>query len=97
MMMRKTWVQRRRLRAPTMQHSPKRASHQLTLQGSVDADNAGISTSVQQIETGVTVTSTVVYRTTETPGVFGAGLSIVARDRDATCTLSYAGTAKLKG
>lgn len=71
-------------------------TNQVTLTGRVDADNAGFSTSLQQTQEGIPVTTTMVYRSTATPGVYGAGFSVVARDSGLTCTISYNGSAKLK-
>ena len=71
-------------------------SNVLTLQGSVDADNAGLSASTQSTTNGVLVTSTVIYRSTSTPGVYGAGYSVVGRAGAQTCTVSYNGQAKLR-
>ena len=71
-------------------------TNQLSLRGTVDADNAGFSTSVQQTTDGVPVTTTMVYRSTETPGVYGAGFAVSATDQGVTCNVSYNGTAKLR-
>ena len=71
-------------------------SNAITLQGSVDVDNAGLSTSFQNTTDGVLVTTTMVYRSTATPGLYGAGLSVVAKSGNTTCSLSYNGQAKLK-
>lgn len=69
-------------------------SNTLTLLGSVDADNAGLSMSAQSTTSGVVATTSAVYRTTSTPGVYGAGLSVVARAGSTLCSISYNGQAK---
>lgn len=71
-------------------------SNTVTLQGSVDADNAGLSTSFQTTSDGVLLTTTMVYRSTATPGLYGAGFSVVAKSGNETCSISYNGQAKLK-
>lgn len=65
-----------------------------TLHGSVDADNAGLSVSTQTTSNGIVLTTTTVYRTTSTAGLYGAGLSLVARSGNAMCSVNYNGQAK---
>lgn len=71
-------------------------SNQVVLQGQVDPDNFGISTSAQTIEDGVRVTTGMVYRASNTPGLFGAGLSIVADAGSDRCVVAYNGQAQLQ-
>ena len=71
-------------------------SNGVTLQGTVDPDNAGFSTSLQQTVEGIPATTTMVYRATATPGVFGAGFAVVATERGVTCKISYNGSATLR-
>lgn len=71
-------------------------SNQVVLQGQVDPDNFGISTSAQSIEDGVRLTTGMVYRATDTPGLFGAGLSIVADAGNQRCVVAYNGQAQLQ-
>ncbi|MDP2741971.1 MAG: hypothetical protein Q8O50_00690 [Hydrogenophaga sp.] len=71
-------------------------SNQLVLQGQVDPDDLGISTSAQSFEDGVRVTTGVVYRASNVQGLFGAGLSIVADAGNVRCTVAYNGQAQLQ-
>ncbi|MDR7152078.1 hypothetical protein J2W49_004054 [Hydrogenophaga palleronii] len=71
-------------------------SNQLVLQGQVDPDDLGISTSAQTIQDGVRVTTGVVYRASNVPGLFGAGLSIVADAGNQRCVVAYNGQAQLQ-
>lgn len=66
------------------------------LQGQVDPDDLGISTSSQVIDDGVLVTTTVVYRASNQPGLFGAGLSVVADAGNERCVAAYSGQAQLQ-
>ena len=71
-------------------------SNKVTLRGTVDADNGGFSTSYQQTSQGVVTTTSTVYRATETPGLFSAGLAIVASGSGGSCKVVYDGSAKLR-
>lgn len=71
-------------------------SNAAVLQGQVDPDNFGISTSGQTFQDGVRVTTGVVYRASNTPGLFGAGLSIVADSDRQRCIVAYSGQAQLQ-
>lgn len=71
-------------------------SNDVVLQGQVDPDNLGISTSAQSIQDGVRVTTGVVYRASNVEGLFGAGLSIVADAGNQRCTVAYNGQAQLQ-
>lgn len=71
-------------------------SNNVVLQGQVDPDNLGISTSAQTIQDGVRVTTGVVYRASNVPGLFGAGLSIVADAGNQRCVVAYNGQAQLQ-
>ena len=71
-------------------------SNQVVLQGQVDPDNLGISTSAQTIEDGVRLTTGMVYRASNVPGLFGAGLSIVADAGNERCIVAYNGQAQLQ-
>ena len=72
-------------------------SNDVTLTGSVDPDNAGLSASIRQTSEGIPVVSSMVYRSTATPGVYNAGFSVVATKNGQECSASYSGTAKLRG
>lgn len=69
-------------------------SGKATLQGSVDADNAGLSVSTKTTSNGIEMTTSTVYRTTSTAGLYGAGLSLVARSGNAMCSITFNGQAK---
>lgn len=76
------------------------ATGTIKLNGSVDADNAGFSTSLRTSETveGVLVdlVTAVVYRKTATTGRFDAGFSVTGSAQGQSCSVSYSGTATLK-
>jgi len=71
-------------------------SNDVVLQGQVDPDDLGISTSAQSFQDGVRVTTGVVYRASNVQGLFGAGLSIVADAGNQRCTVAYNGQAQLQ-
>lgn len=71
-------------------------SNQVVLQGQVDPDNLGISTSAQSVDRGVRLTTGMVYRATDTVGLFGAGLSLVADADGERCVVAYNGQAQLQ-
>jgi hypothetical protein len=71
-------------------------SNQIAMTGVVDPDNLGISVSNQATVDGIPVTYGAVYRASSTPGLFGAGLSIVATDGRERCTIAYNGQAQLQ-
>jgi hypothetical protein len=71
-------------------------SNQVVLQGQVDPDNFGISTSAQSFQDGVRLTTGMVYRASNTPGLFGAGLSIVADSGNQRCVVAYNGQAQIQ-
>jgi hypothetical protein len=71
-------------------------SNTVTLQGRVDADNAGFSTSTQTTSNDITVTSTVIYRTSSTPGLYGVGMAFVASGKGQRCEVAYNGQAELQ-
>ncbi|MFN3496205.1 MAG: hypothetical protein ACK40L_17030 [Hydrogenophaga sp.] len=66
------------------------------LQGQVDPDDLGISTASQVVDNGVLVTTTMVYRASNQPGLFGAGFSVVADAGNVRCTAAYSGQAQLQ-
>lgn len=72
------------------------ATGSAVLQGQVDPDDLGISTSSQVVDDGFLVTTTVVYRASNRPGLFGAGLSVVSDDGVERCVAAYSGQAQLQ-
>jgi hypothetical protein len=66
------------------------------LQGQVDPDDFGISATSQVVDDGVLVTTSMVYRASNTPGLFGAGFSVVADEGPVRCTAAYSGQAQLQ-
>lgn len=71
-------------------------SNAVTLQGQVDADNAGFSTSTQTVNGNITTTTTTIYRTSPTPGLYGVGFAIVAQGDGQRCEIAYNGQAVLQ-
>jgi hypothetical protein len=69
-------------------------SNDVTASGQVDGDNAGFSVSAQTLVEGVPVSYGAAYRQTGTPGLYTAGLSIVATSGGVTCTVTYGGEAR---
>lgn len=68
-------------------------SGNVTLTGTVDADNLGFSVNSQTVNSGIPVTTVTTYRNTGTEGVYQAGLSVVAGNASSSCTITYAGEA----
>jgi hypothetical protein len=69
-------------------------SNEVTASGQVDGDNRGFSVSAQTTVSGVPVSYGTVFRMTDTPGLYQAGLSIVATSGSARCTVTYGGEAR---
>ena len=69
-------------------------SNDVTASGQVDGDNRGFSVSAQATVSGVPISYGTVYRMTDTPGLYQAGLSIVATSGSARCTVTYGGEAR---
>lgn len=71
-------------------------SNAVTLQGNVDPDNAGFSTSTQSTSGNITTTTTTIYRTSSTPGLYGVGFAVVAAGDGGRCEIAYSGQAVLQ-
>lgn len=69
-------------------------SNEVTATGQVDVDNRGFSVSAQTTVSGVPISYGTVFRMTDTPGLYQAGLSIVATSGSARCTVTYGGEAR---